>query len=353
MPRYQCVCGAKFRFLDSAIGKKAKCKRCGAVFTLADEDGPIPIADEPPAAYDSPLADEFAGNADIARSQAASNLSGGGGPLSPSVSPQLVDLPSPARGYFEAILWTIFFPSSIRNMLTYLAIWIGLAVSWILPCYTWVFLSLWYAAFRFAVIESGAAGDKFLPEVGFSRDDMVDAVGDALRWIGSWAVALAPAVIYFLIEAGSGGSGAQQTVAALAGGVAGLLLGSGTDPVLVTLLAAGLFMWPIIVLVITLGGFECLYRVDLMFITIARSFPAYLVTLALVFGATVVEGVMQGAVASGIGARVPGGIGTAIGGFLAGYVLSVGIPLYCNIVMLRAIGLYYRHFKHKFAWDWG
>ncbi|MDO8632069.1 MAG: hypothetical protein Q7R41_16420 [Phycisphaerales bacterium] len=337
MPKLQCVCGAKYRFADSAVGKKAKCKRCGAVFTLEADDGPIPIADDPPDVSDSPLTD---------RPRVS-----GPSPFPPS--PPNVDSLTPARGYGESILWTIFFPSSIRNLLTFFAIWIGLTVGWMLPWFGSIFVTLWYAAFRFAVIESAAAGDKSLPEVGFSRDDLFDAFSDALRWLGSWAIALAPALIYFILEAGSGAGSAQQTVTALAGGIAGLLPGSGADPTFVTLLAAGLFMWPIMVLVITLGGFECLYRVDLLFITIVRSFPAYLVTLALVFGATAVEEVLNNAVSAGAATGTGGGIGTAIGGYLAAYALSVGITLYCNIVMLRAIGLYYHHFKHKFAWDWG
>jgi hypothetical protein len=84
-----------------------------------------------------------------------------------------------------------------------------------------------------------------------------------------------------------------------------------------------------------------------------RSFPAYLVTLVLVFGATAVEEALHNAVSAGATTGTGGGIGTAFGGYLAAYALSVGITLYCNIVMLRAIGLYYHHFKHKFAWDWG
>lgn len=337
MAKYQCVCGAKYRFADSAVGKKAKCKRCGAVFTLEADDGPIPIADDPPDVSDSPSSD---------RPRVS-------GPSPFPSSPPIVDSPTPARGYGDSILWTIFFPSSIRNLLTFVAIWIGLAVGWMMPCFAWVLVAFWYAAFQFAVIESAAAGDKSLPEIGFSRDDLFDAFIDALRWVGSWGIALAPAIVYFLVEIGSGAGGARQTVTALAGGIAGLLPGSGADPIFVTLLAAGLFMWPIIVLVITLGGFECLFRVDLLFITIARPFLAYLVTLVLVFGATAVEEVLRKAVSTGAATGTGGGIGTAIGGYLAAYALSVGISLYCNIVMLRAIGLYYHHFKHKFEWDWG
>lgn len=74
MPKFQCACGAKYRFPDSAMGKKAKCKRCGVVFTLeVDEDGPIPIAKDPPDFGDSPLVDKVAAAESRVRSLPASD----------------------------------------------------------------------------------------------------------------------------------------------------------------------------------------------------------------------------------------------------------------------------------------
>jgi len=49
MPRLTCACGARYRFDDDAVGKRAKCKKCGTVFTIKadEEDGVIPFAAEP------------------------------------------------------------------------------------------------------------------------------------------------------------------------------------------------------------------------------------------------------------------------------------------------------------------
>ena len=33
--------------------------------------------------------------------------------------------------------------------------------------------------------------------------------------------------------------------------------------------------------------------------------------------------------------------------------LLMGVNLFCDIIAMRAIGSYYAHFKHKFAWSWG
>ena len=47
MAKCYCECGAKYRVPDESLGKQAKCKQCGAVFTLTQEDdGPIPLADD-------------------------------------------------------------------------------------------------------------------------------------------------------------------------------------------------------------------------------------------------------------------------------------------------------------------
>ena len=34
-------------------------------------------------------------------------------------------------------------------------------------------------------------------------------------------------------------------------------------------------------------------------------------------------------------------------------ILGVGVMLYLEIIAMRAIGLYYFHFKRSFGWDWG
>ncbi|UCC29569.1 MAG: rhomboid family intramembrane serine protease [Phycisphaerales bacterium] len=67
MPTSHCQCGAKYRYSESSIGKRAKCKKCGAVFTLKpeDDDGPIPLTD------DSDMRDEIAAAAARARAAAA------------------------------------------------------------------------------------------------------------------------------------------------------------------------------------------------------------------------------------------------------------------------------------------
>jgi hypothetical protein len=349
MPKYQCVCGAKYKFPDSAVGKKAKCKQCDEVFTLtAEDDAPIAISEEP---HDSKwnLEDEVAAATARAREPREEAER-------PRARPAPVAAPAGVhnQGFAQSLLWTIFFPSTVNNLISFFALWIGLTVGYMLPCFLSILIVIWYAAFRFAVIESAAAGEKSLPQVEFSRAAVFEAIADALRWLASWAIALAPAIVYFFIMAAQGNSDLMGAATTLTGGVTGLLPGSGADPIMIILVCAGLFFWPIIVLVLTLGGYECLYRFDLIVATIVRSFPAYLLTIGVVFGATLLEEVLSRTVFTGMtAAATGGGIGTAIGTGLVAHALFVGITLYCNIVMLKAIGLYYHHNKERFAWDWG
>ena len=123
MPHFTCACGARYRFPESAVGKHGKCKKCGAVFTLEpDEEGPIPLADEPG------IADEFAAAAERAKAAAAA------GPAPPTTPPGFVPPPvvieraeQPESGnlgsYFSALLSTFMFVTRPHNLVVFIIVW--------------------------------------------------------------------------------------------------------------------------------------------------------------------------------------------------------------------------------------
>ena len=92
-----------------------------------------------------------------------------------------------------------------------------------------------------------------------------------------------------------------------------------------------------IILCIALGGFETVCRLDLIATTLIRTFPVYVLTLLLMFGAAVLEKTLTASTA-GVSMR---------------FVISIGVTVYFDIVLMRLIGLYYHHFKDRFAWSWG
>ena len=356
MPTYRCECGAKYRFPDSAIGKKAKCKKCSAVFRLEEEEaGPIALAGEvkdtegahaPPLGMFVPTAHEFESAPALSLPPSAPQVEGA------PTSPPLVAPPTPARGYGHSILWAVLFPTAPRSLMIFAAVWVIVAFVGAIPLIGWVVM-FWYAAFQFAVIESGAAGEEDLPGATFGSDIIAGLVVPFFKWIGSWALVMLPTVIYVFVQARPGSGTTNAVFAALLSGTGGLVKAFGADPTLFVLFGAGLFIWPMVILCIALGDFGALLRVDLVIVTLIKSFPAYAATIVIVVGATAAAVFLDDAISAGFAPAPGAGLGGTIGSAVVMYVLAVGAQIYCDIVMLRAIGLYYHHFKHRFAWSWG
>ena len=355
MPSHKCQCGATYRFAETSVGKKGKCKRCGVVFTLSGEAGEIPLAiDETPLLATSAPGDaaEFVASAvGIPRPMIGA---------APESEP-IVEAPGSARGYLDSLMWTLLFPADPRNLLLFVLLWVALVVSGVLlsvPAVSirlfsfslilWLCVYGWYAGYLFQIVEGAACGDDQLPDFA-GLDILDDIIRPGFSWVGSWFVALVPAILWVLGERQD--PDPLPVVAAIGSAFKDPMATLATDPVLLAALCAGLFLWPILVLTIALGGFSAIWRVDLMVQTIARSVGPYLLTVALVFGAMLADILTGNALLANAATRQLAGAG--LGVLVTAKLLGLAISLYCDIVALRAIGLYYRHFKDRFAWDWG
>ena len=100
-----------------------------------------------------------------------------------------------------------------------------------------------------------------------------------------------------------------------------------------------------VLLVTAIGGLFACLRIDLIAVTIGRSFIPYL-AVCLLFGATV--GLKW--YADELAGRITGG---GVQGFWVTAVLTGLLQAYFSIVSMRIVGLYYHHFKERFAWSWG
>ena len=350
MPKQQCTCGAKYRFDDSAVGRKARCKKCGRVFTITPDttDGTIPLAADDPLGVDLAAAGE---QHQALKGEASYRVSPD--PASPppsletapSSSPPLVDELKPSRRYLDSLLWTLLFPTSLHNLLTFCVFWGLLCVGNLILPFAGILGLLgrliilgWYCAFRFETITIAAAGEDDLPSLSFSEGVLDDIILPLVRWIGSWTIVFLPALVCLFILISSGLVTAGDLAEELLGGISGMT--QGANPELVTfvqLVYFAQFLWPMVALCVGLGGFQTLSRFDLMVVTIVKTFPVYLLTVAMVFVAGLVSGVLNGVAGSSLSVSI----------------LVIGVGLYCEIVAMRFIGLYYHHFKHRFAWDWG
>jgi hypothetical protein len=354
MPKVRCSCGQKYLLPDSAIGKRARCKKCGAVFTIEvqEEEGPIPIADEP-----FPLVDDL--DSAIARGEAPTTGSSGAMvPPAPAVDMSKIgESYKPAgRSYWQNLFWTFLFPTSPGNLVTFIALWFSLTVLPVLPFVGFILHILvlgMYCAVRFNIIETAAAGEEDLPGLTFNEGFWDDVFLPLFRWIGSWLVVQLPAVLYLIYATTSGSLDMWDVIGALALGLTGMIDVGGSASVLVALVYCGLFLWPMVALCVALGGFDSLKRMDLIFVTIGRSLPIYLLTVGLVFGTVFLAEYIHEQIAMGIAPNPPAGFAGMLTTGLAIKAVGNLVAVYFEIVSMRVIGLYYHHFKHRFAWDWG
>ncbi|GJM24386.1 MAG: hypothetical protein DHS20C16_08010 [Phycisphaerae bacterium] len=179
------------------------------------------------------------------------------------------------------------------------------------------------AAFFFNVVINASSGDTDLPDIGLSGDMYEDMIAPFFKMVATSLIVMSPLYVYMFSV------GITQVT---------------TLGIAVTL-GIGVFFWPITMLVIALGGVSCFARPDQVLLTVFRTFVPYLVTcsvLAIAIGMTwVLEFAMESATA-------------ALGGnqWAVATILWI-VNVYCFIVAMQCIGLYYHHFKDRFAWSWG
>lgn len=337
-----CACGARYRFDESSIGKRAKCKRCGVVFTLQGDEAPLTLASEPilriedqVVARQNRLDDAtLPGHESLNR-----NVESGSQPV--------VDSSSSSRNYRESTLRALLFPSSPHNLVTFIILWVFLGaaqygsqiVSFIfaLGAIVRIVVYGWYAAYQFQIIGNAAGGEEDLPRIEISADSLFEYFVSASKWLGSWVIVFAPAMIYFVVS----DAPIDGTFALASAGPSAWMQATGAELIFLLLLGMGVSAWPMVILCIALGGFSSFLRPDLLLKTFVRSRVGYFLTLAMLAGAISLQASVRDALVS---------LGT--GSFLNS-MLFVGIKLYTDIIVMKFIGLYYHHFKHKFAWSWG
>ena len=346
MPVHKCSCGAKYKFAEDARGKKARCKKCESVFRLGEveDDGGIPIAANDPflgeleaaaarsttaPTTSSPIAreDRFpSGDAAVAAGFAATT----------------------PTGYWRSVLYAFLFPTSVGALVTYI-IMLALLCAYELFFRNWAFFFSgiaalliygWYYAFCFNIISSAANGEEDLPEISMTGGFIDDVFIPFFSYLGTWLVVLIPCIIaWTAVGLAFDGSIAAQL---FYGGMAAVMQIPGAE-IPQALFFIGLFMWPIIALCIALGGFASLARVDLMFVTVIRTIPAYLLTTAVVFGSMLLSIFLRGKIADA----------GDVTDKTVMQIVAIAVDLYLWIVAMKFIGLYYHHFKRRFAWDWG
>ena len=224
---------------------------------------------------------------------------------------------------------------NVVNMLILLVLCAFLPVLGYVGCYGFigqVIVLGWFCAFYFNTILEVARGEDDLPSIGGVEGWWGSIFRPLLLFVGVYAFCMIP----FLVYTFSVGLGSFDPLVALA------------------LQLLGVFVGPMALLSVALGDSIGALRPDLMIKSIVNAFVPYLAVwlmLGVIFAGAVL--LLIGVVA----ATVLGNLGndTGVIGWLAS---SFGLQIlalwlvygYGAVVAMRIIGLFYRHFKHRFAW---
>ncbi|MGQ9651084.1 MAG: hypothetical protein ACUVXJ_13320 [Phycisphaerae bacterium] len=382
--RYECGCGANIRMPVSAAGRKARCQACGAIFTVPGpdddpDDRPIPLEGGTPEPSGSPgqepsvggwLAD-FAreekragsnkpvviesinsrrltkklGHEQAAREQARTSIPRISGRL-PHEEARFHDaersgIITPEVPFWEDLLKSFLFPLDASNLVTYLILGIAPFVCWWIPMagpFLVLVLQLYIAAFCMEVIRETAAGEDRLPETLW-MSSAIDLLSPLFQFLGATALAMLPAAIYVLVTIKPGSSLEM---------ILWHFIRAPQMPAVQILAAAGLLFWPIIVLAVAIGGsFSGLWP-HIVVRTVLCAPAPYLAMCGTLLIAAVIWILPSTPLFDNLYIKAAQLLGPR--GLLAIHLPRDLISLYGMIVAMRTIGLYYRHFKHKFPW---
>lgn len=389
-------CQTRYRVPDTAAGKRTRCKKCGADFRIAAQAPAAQRADKTPASppkaaartpAPAAVAAVFPDLDVLARGEAvdiphvppaAGDQDGGlaSGLASAILVPSAVYAAAPAQApervrgaylrYLAAVGRSLVFLRKPGNIVTFVVIWLVLAVRSVLdtasslaPIYlVGSFLTMgsfvisgWYMAFRMNLVIWAAGEEEELPSLAVESGWWDDIVVPFFRMLATYIMAFLPMLLLLLVLL-------MRMRAAAAGNLGAILGGASPTPgpsavlVLALMGLLGLLIWPMLVLTVACGGsFRAMFRLDLIFETVIRSLPAYLLTVLAVWTTFVGQLAITVFIWDRLSETTNWRDDVVVLFVLP--TIFVGVGLYFDIVAMRATGYYYAHFKHKFAWSWG
>lgn len=373
MPFIRCpACQTRYQITAAAGGKRSRCTHCGQVFKIPD----LAPAEKPSAGAAGRAGLDGGSGADLIElegiSPSATVAPDTGEPADAIPITATVAYASGPTGaaavaaagaygaYFRSVARSLAFPARLGDLITFAIVWVLLVIGQVLAPFALciggivnLIVAGWYMSFRLNVVVGAAAGEEELPTLTLTGGVWDDIVAPFFRMLTTYVVIWAPVTIFLASTGELAGIGVGGWMRALAGGLVPLLSGLQlqTQIIAAVLLLSGYLVWPLLVLVIAVGeSVRGLFRVDLIARTIVKSLPAYLMTVLIVY-ASLGMSVGFEALLDAVRAGRPLSIGGLPNVLVLGPVLLL-VELYSTIIAMRAIGLYYRHFKHKFAWTW-
>ncbi|HCO23563.1 MAG TPA: hypothetical protein DIT97_11075, partial [Gimesia maris] len=279
------ICGKNYKVQDEAAGKKLRCKECGETIKIP----------EPEAEFGD--GDDFSKLLDDAVEEEAKARTIRRPVRKPMVKAEKYDgdedgpvTAKKENNYTQDLVQTFLFLLDPGNLFTFVLICmllfakdIILPFAAILGLIGQLIILGWYSNYRFSVIYESATGRKELPELSPEEGFFFPM----LQWIATWFMVHFPAMLFLAYAVNFEGFLLLKIL------MIGVdhealtdLLTGGQIAILISLYSAGLFFWPILALCVAVGGFETVLRIDLMLLTILKSFAAYFFTAGAMFVST-------------------------------------------------------------------
>lgn len=270
------------------------------------------------------------------------------------------------KPFFLDIAASLLLLTDPLNLLSFLMLFAMLSVCLILVVFVNLGFALFllpvgglYCAYLARTVELAAAGEQELPSGVGVEDLWASIFAPLIRFLVAGGLAALPAAFYittlFSLAARQDAANPAGTALTFRDVLMGAVSYGAWRPlwdafglnffILALLAGLGAAAWPMFFLMVTLGSYSALLHLPLMVITIKRTLLAY--GVAVVF--MLLSIAFKGLALSGfqIWARsMPLHKALLLCAFL------VFLDTYLTLVAMRVIGLYYRHFKSRFAWSW-
>lgn len=354
--RVKCKCGKVLKIPSRLAGKLAACPQCKRKYRIPSEPDPQPshldldlLTDMPVDPPTSPHGIELETNPGSELAPPSAIAVDTQGPIklgyardqeTPSaIGSRLGDaIEGPKRTFWADALGSFIYP--VRNVSNGAVCGFILAISSVavLLQFAGIFgligifiINAWLAALYFSIIQDTAAGSNDLPNLIGGNGMMDDLFLPAFKFIGAVAVVLGPAAIL--------------SICIRLGWVPASLRVMG-----IMWFAAGIFILPISLLLFAFDAPGAIFRLDLIITTIFRTLLPYLamwlilLAVAAFYGLTFLAPDLIEFKSPGSGGKL---IETHIG---LGFLLRM-LGTFLTLVAMRVIGLYYLHFKKRFAFD--
>jgi hypothetical protein len=196
----------------------------------------------------------------------------------------------------------------------------------------------WICSVFLNTISETCRGEDELPSMSLADGIWEETILPFLQFFGSFLWVFLPGLILLALGA---------IKAANSGDVADVFLGIPWAFMVFFLL--GVFIWPMTILTIAIHGLTMnALRYDLQLISIGRAFVPYLAIFGML---TVTLGLGVGSLLAATGILPDLGALEDVVHSFVGSIAILFVVAYMMLVSMRIIGLFYRHFKQRFAWQ--